>query len=277
MLTQSSAFAPRRARSFRIAAAVSSIERRVTSITGQLRSVKKRRACGHLLAHLGEIGVVAALLLVQRGEALRAHLDQPVGIVGQADDQRPRQLEQFLRQRHARHDRHVRRLDAAIGEIDAGRRLRGARDADQDDIGIVQAPERLAVIVIEGEGHRVDALEILAVEQMLLAGQTARLAAEIGGERADHRIEHRDRRHLQLAAAFDQRLAQRVVDERIEHDAGIGADAGDDAIDLRSWCGPSTRYARSPRHPRTARGRRAPRNEPCRRSNPRRDEDESGS
>ena len=82
---------------------------------------------------------------------------------------------------------------------------------------------RLAVIMIEGEGHGVDAVKILAVEEMLLAGQAAALAAEIGGERADHRIEHGDGRHLQLAAAFDQRRAQVFIDEGVEHHAGIGA------------------------------------------------------
>ena len=141
-------------------------------------------------------------------------------------------LQQLRRQRHAGHKRHVRGLDAAIGEIEAGRGLRGARHADETDIGIVDAPARLAVIVVEREGHRVDAGEILAVEQMLLARHAAALAAEIGGERADHRIEHRDRRHLQAAATFLQQLAQRVVDHREQHEAGIGLDPGDDPLDL---------------------------------------------
>ena len=104
--------------------------------------------------------------------------------------------------------RHVRRLDAAIGEIDAGRRLRGARHPDQDHVGIVEPPHRLTIVVIEGEGHGVDALEILGVEEMLLAREAAALAPEKGAERADHRIEHRDRRRLQLATALDQRPAQ---------------------------------------------------------------------
>src|SRR6185437_4553604 len=45
---------------------------------------------GHFLAHLDEVGVLAALVAVERGEALGADLDQPVGIVGESDHERPR-------------------------------------------------------------------------------------------------------------------------------------------------------------------------------------------
>ena len=86
--------------------------------------------------------------------------------------------------------------------------------------------------MVDREGHRVDAREILAVEQVLLARQSAALAPEIGAERADHRVEHRDRRHLQSAAALLQDLPQRLVDHREQDDAGIGLDPGDDALDL---------------------------------------------
>src|SRR5689334_14249883 len=82
------------------------------------------------------------------------------------------------------------------------------------------------------EGHGIDAGKVLAVEQMLLAGQAATLPAEIGAERADHRVEDRDGRHLDPAAAIDQRLAQRLIDEGIKDKAGIGLDAGDDPLDL---------------------------------------------
>ena len=37
-----------------------------------------------------------------------------------------------------RHDRHIGGLDAAIGEIDAGRGLGRAADAGQDDIGLIE-------------------------------------------------------------------------------------------------------------------------------------------
>src|SRR5205823_8040638 len=90
------------------------------------------------------------------------------------------------RERDAWNKRHVRRLDAAIGEIETGRRLRGARHSDKTDIRIVDAPGRLSVIVVDRKGHRVDAREIFIVEQMLPAGHAMALPAEIGGERADH-------------------------------------------------------------------------------------------
>ena len=41
-----------------------------------------------------------------------------------------------MRNRDARHQRHIRSADAAVGEIDRGRRLGGARYADQNHIGL---------------------------------------------------------------------------------------------------------------------------------------------
>src|SRR5205823_11865293 len=56
--------------------------------------------------------------------------------------------------------------------------------------------------------------------------------AEVGGERADDGIEHRDRLDLQLTAALLQGLAQCVVDERKQDEPRIGLDPGDDSFDL---------------------------------------------
>jgi hypothetical protein len=159
-------------------------------------------------------------------------MNEPLGIIGQPDDQRFLRAQQLGRQRHARDERHVRRLDAAVGEVETGRRLRCARHADQADIGIIDAPARLPVIVIDREGHRIDAREIFAVEEMLAARHAMALRPEIGGERADDRVEHRDRLYLQLTATFLQQLTQRVVDQRKQHEPAIGLDAGDDALDL---------------------------------------------
>ena len=60
---------------------------------------------------------------------------------------------------------------------------RGARHPDEADIGIVDAPARLPVIVINRKRHRIDAREIFVVEQMLLPQHAAALAAEVGRQR----------------------------------------------------------------------------------------------
>ena len=67
----------------------------------------------------------------------------------------------------------------------------------QANIGIVEAPARLPVIMIEGKGHRVDPREIFIVEQMLLARQSPGSVDRGSSKRADHRIENGDCRHLQ--------------------------------------------------------------------------------
>ena len=75
-----------------------------------------------------------------------------------------------FRQRDIRHQRNVRGFDAAIGEIDARRRFRGPADADQKDIGLVEILDHLSVIMHHRVVQRVDALEIIRVEDVLRAG-----------------------------------------------------------------------------------------------------------
>src|SRR6266513_3817905 len=193
---------------------------------------KNAARLAYLGAHRLDIRVVGVLVVIEHAEPVAAQMDEPFGIVCQPDNQRLLRTAELRRERDARHKRDVRRLDAAIGEIETGRRLRGARYADKTDIRIVDAPGRLSVIVVDCKGHRVDAREIFIVEQMLPAGDAMALPPEIGGERADHGIEHRDRLDLQLPAAFLQGLAQRVVDEREQDEPGIGLDPGDDPLDL---------------------------------------------
>ena len=59
---------------------------------------------------------------------------------------------------------HVRRLVAEVAEVDRERRLRRARDADEDDVGLVE-PAADAVVVLDRELDRLDALEVRLVER----------------------------------------------------------------------------------------------------------------
>ena len=70
--------------SFMIAAAVSSIERRVTSITGQCICDKDPARLAHLGPHRLDIGIVGRAVVMQQVQPVSAQLDQPLGIVGQA-------------------------------------------------------------------------------------------------------------------------------------------------------------------------------------------------
>ena len=108
---------------------------------------------------------------------------------------------QRRRRRRAVHQRDVRGLDAAIGEIDRGRRLRGAADADEHDIGLVDRLEMLAVVMRKREVQRLDAAEIFGVEHMLRADAAGRARAEIGLQARQHRFEDGDAGNAELAAA----------------------------------------------------------------------------
>ena len=98
------------------------------------------RRLADLGAHRLKIGIIGGLVVIEHAEPVAAQMDQPFRVVGQPDDQRLFGKQKFRRQCHAPDERHVRCLDAAVGKIKAWRRFRGARHADQADIGIVDPP-----------------------------------------------------------------------------------------------------------------------------------------
>ena len=98
-----------------------------------------------------------------------------------------------------------------------GRRLGRARDAEQHDVGLVQVVGAAAVVVLDGELDRGDAAEVLGVERRAAAGDERRLAARGGGDRVQGRAEHVVHDQAARVGDLDHRLAQRRVDERVEH------------------------------------------------------------
>ena len=163
------------------------------------------RAAGHVddrpvvlaaqFARLRDLGRHRLAVDVIFGVVLGAQPEQPVlpdlhdtlRARGQAHHQRLRQRLELGRHRHAGHQREVRGLDATVGEIDRGRRLRGARHPDQHHVGLLHVVDVLAVVVQHGVVQRVDPLEILGVEDVLCADPGLRLAAEISLEQVQHR------------------------------------------------------------------------------------------
>ena len=145
-----------------------------------------------------------------------------------------RQRLELGRQRAVGHHRHVGDLDAAVGEVDRGRRLRGARDADQHHVGLLELPGALAVVVAEHEVHRLDAREIAGIHGVLAADLRPRLGAEQARERAEHAIQDRHAGRVERAAALLQRLAQIGRDQREDHHARQRLDHAQDLIDLRA-------------------------------------------
>src|ERR1044072_1091176 len=86
---------------------------------------------------LEQLGV-RALTAAEPPGPLLADLLEALGLDRQADDFRPVDLEERRRRRDALHHRHVRRLVAEVAEVHRERRLRLARDADEDDVGVVE-------------------------------------------------------------------------------------------------------------------------------------------
>ncbi len=114
------------------------------------------------------------------------------------------------------HDRDVRGLLAQIAEIDRERRLRRARDPDEDDVRLAQAAAH-AVVELDRELDRLHPLEVGGVERRPGAGR------HLGGHSGDLR-DRLDRMAEQVgvvkagaAAEGAHRLAQLAVDERVDH------------------------------------------------------------
>ncbi len=154
---------------------------------------------------------------MQRKKPVLPDLHKAIGTGGESDDQGAFGRFEIRRQRGARHDRNIRRLDAAVRQIDAGRRLRSAADAEKNDVGFVQVARGLAVIMAHRVVERGDAVEIFRIHDVLQAGLVRGLLAKILPERLHRRIENRNAGRLQLGAAFLETRAQLLIHHR-EHD-----------------------------------------------------------
>ena len=137
-----------------------------------------------------------------------------------------------MRHRHAGDDRHIGGLDAAIGEIDRGRALGGARNADQHHVGAFEVVGVLPVVMQHGVVERVDALEIFGIEHVLGADPRGRFGAEIGLQQAQDRTEDRQARQTVFAALALEAPGQIRIEQRIEHDAGRGLDLAQHTVEL---------------------------------------------
>ena len=176
--------------------------------------------------------LIVVVMRLEAEQPVLANLHDPLRAGIEPDHQRPRQLLHMPRHLDAGHQRNVAGLHAAIGEIDRGRRLRCARDADQHDIGLLQTFEMLAVIVQHGVVERIDALEIFGVESVLCADAMRGLGTEIGSQQLQDRPEDRKTRQAQLAAVLFEPLQQFIVEQRIENDARRFLDLRQHAIEL---------------------------------------------
>ena len=264
----------RAASSAMTAAAVSSIERRVTSMIGQACRAQSFRlqAISSVTQVAVDIGI-GELVGLHGEHAMLADLHDAVGARDQPDDQRLSRRQQLGGQRRALHQRKVRGLDPAIGEIDRGRRLRRAAHADQHHIRLVDRLDMLAVVMRERKVQRLDAAEIFGVEDVLRADPAFRARAEIGLERRQHRIEDREAGHAELSAAVLQDRRERGIDQRVEHDPRRLLDLAAAPARPAPACAPPNGCARSHGCACTApppRGRRRP---ASRRSRRRRDAD----
>ena len=134
-------------------------------------------------------------------------------------DQRVLKLFDSGRQRDAGHKRNIRRLHAAVGEVDRGRRFRGPRHANQQDIGLFEIDGLLAVVVHHRVVERIDAAEIFGIEGVLSADFMGRLGAEIRLKQVQDRPQNREAGQPEFSAFFLKLCREVLLQQRIKHDA----------------------------------------------------------
>src|SRR5262252_3374608 len=100
-----------------------------------------------LVGDLGAIDVLVEIAVRQHPHAIATDLGDALGACHQPHDERTVRLQQCRRRFDARHQRQVRRLIAALGEIDAGGRLGGSGDAEDDDVGRIEILRQLTIVV----------------------------------------------------------------------------------------------------------------------------------
>ena len=162
------------------------------------QTLGRRDLLGNGLAiDVGRIG----LLRVECEQAVLPDLHDALGVRIKTDDQRLHRRLQLRRRIDAGHQRYVRGLDAAIGEINAGRGFRGSRHPHQDHVGLLEILRVLPVVVHHGEIQRVDAAEIIGVQRVLAAYPRCRFGSEITLKKTKYRPQNGQARQAQLAAA----------------------------------------------------------------------------
>src|SRR5262245_5839485 len=114
-----------------------------------LRAQSAREA--ELVGNLGAVDVFVEIAVSQHPHAIATDLGDALGACHQTHDKGSVRLQQRRRRFDARDQRQVRRLVAALGEIEAGGRLGGSGDAEDDDIRGIEILGQRAVVVRHGE------------------------------------------------------------------------------------------------------------------------------
>ncbi len=148
-----------------------------------------------LLSHRLAIDILIVVVMrVQPEQAILPDLHDALGTGIEADDQGLGQVLDMSRHRDAGHQRHIAGLHAAIGKIDRGGCLRGARHPYQHHIGFLEAFEMLAVVMQHRVVERVDSLEVLGIERVLRADAMRGLGPQVGPQQLQHGAEDRQAR-----------------------------------------------------------------------------------
>ena len=113
---------------------------------------------------------------------------------------------------------------AEVAEVDRERRLRGPRNADEDDVGLVQSGTH-AVVVLDRKLHRLDAPEVRRIERRTRARCHPRRLARDPCDGVDRMSEEVAVVDARAPTEPPHRVPHLRIYERVHDDGGAAASA----------------------------------------------------
>src|SRR5262249_37088895 len=124
----------------------------------------------YLLRYCLAVNVLVAVLMGSSSkQPILADLNDTFGTGIETDDQRLLELLDMTGNCNSRNQRYISRFHTPVGKIDRGWRLRCSRHADEHHVCFLQSFEMLAIIMQHRVVKRINALEVLGIENVLRA------------------------------------------------------------------------------------------------------------
>src|SRR5262249_9948343 len=92
-----------------------------------------------------------------------------------------------------------------------------SRHSNENNVGLFQTLNMLAVVVQHREIQRIDALKVYRVEHVLGAGSMYRFGPEVRLEKAQDRPQHRHTRQSEFTTFFLEKLNEVFFEQSVEN------------------------------------------------------------
>ena len=144
-------------------------------------------------------------------------------------------FEKLFRQGNARNDRDIGDLVALLGQKERGRRLGRPREADDNDVRVIEALGAPAVVVSQRILDRVDAFEIPFIDLSEQARSFERFQSKIGREVVYERAQNVEMENLVLHAVVGRIVPHLLFDKGKSDEGLVRLGLVEDLFRARPW------------------------------------------